>query len=76
MTKSPFILFPKKVAHRKPSTGVDDSKRELFKKVISHMTIGIDVSSLFGEMVMFSATSNIILKKMCYLYLGNYAKGG
>lgn len=39
------------------------------------MTIGIDVSSLFGEMVMCSATSDIVLKKMCYLYVGNYAKG-
>ncbi|KAG2334301.1 hypothetical protein Bca52824_005481 [Brassica carinata] len=37
--------------------GVDDSKRDLFKKVISYMTIGIDVSSVFGEMVMCSATS-------------------
>ncbi|KAJ7965994.1 Beta-adaptin-like protein [Quillaja saponaria] len=55
--------------------GVDDSKRELFKKVISYMTIGIDVSSLFGEMVMCSAASDIVLKKMCYLYVGNYAKG-
>ncbi|XP_012077453.2 beta-adaptin-like protein A [Jatropha curcas] len=54
--------------------GVDDSKRELYKKVISYMTIGIDVSSLFGEMVMCSATSDIVLKKMCYLYVGNYAK--
>ncbi|KAI4316157.1 hypothetical protein L6164_024163 [Bauhinia variegata] len=54
--------------------GVDDSKRELFKKVISYMTIGIDVSALFGEMVMCSATSDIVLKKMCYLYVGNYAK--
>ncbi|GLT85405.1 hypothetical protein SLE2022_035950 [Rubroshorea leprosula] len=54
--------------------GVDDSKRDLFKKVISYMTIGIDVSALFGEMVMCSATSDIVLKKMCYLYVGNYAK--
>ncbi|XP_042987896.1 beta-adaptin-like protein A isoform X1 [Carya illinoinensis] len=54
--------------------GIDDSKRELFKKVISYMTVGIDVSSLFGEMVMCSATSDIVLKKMCYLYVGNYAK--
>ncbi|KAK4745533.1 hypothetical protein SAY87_011845 [Trapa incisa] len=54
--------------------GVDDSKRDLFKKVISYMTIGIDVSSLFGEMVMCSATSDVVLKKMCYLYVGNYAK--
>ncbi|XP_054793376.1 beta-adaptin-like protein A [Prosopis cineraria] len=54
--------------------GVDDSKRELFKKVISYMTIGIDVSPLFGEMVMCSAASDIVLKKMCYLYVGNYAR--
>ncbi|XP_051119286.1 beta-adaptin-like protein A [Andrographis paniculata] len=54
--------------------GADDSKRELFKKVISFMTIGIDVSSVFSEMVMCSATSDIVLKKMCYLYVGNYAK--
>lgn len=55
--------------------GADDAKRELFKKVISHMTVGVDVSSLFSEMVMCSATSDIVLKKMCYLYVGNYAKG-
>ncbi|CAI9093465.1 OLC1v1028968C1 [Oldenlandia corymbosa var. corymbosa] len=54
--------------------GTDDAKRELFKKVISYMTIGIDVSSVFSEMVMCSATSDIVLKKMCYLYVGNYAK--
>ncbi|KAF1871187.1 hypothetical protein Lal_00019979 [Lupinus albus] len=54
--------------------GADDAKRDLFKKVISNMTIGIDVSALFGEMVMCSATSDIVLKKMCYLYVGIYAK--
>ncbi|XP_027081038.1 beta-adaptin-like protein A [Coffea eugenioides] len=54
--------------------GTDDAKRDLFKKVISYMTIGIDVSSVFSEMVMCSATSDIVLKKMCYLYVGNYAK--
>ncbi|KAL8101674.1 beta-adaptin-like protein A isoform X2 [Apium graveolens] len=54
--------------------GTDDSKRDLFKKVLSYMTIGIDVSSVFSEMVMCSATSDIVLKKMCYLYVGNYAK--
>ncbi|KAL8138674.1 hypothetical protein V2J09_004675 [Rumex salicifolius] len=54
--------------------GVDDTKRDLYKKVISYMTIGIDVSALFSEMVMCSATSDIVLKKMCYLYVSNYAK--
>jgi vesicle coat complex subunit len=54
--------------------GAEDLKRELYKKVISYMTVGIDVSSLFSEMVMCSATSDIVLKKMCYLYVGNYAR--
>nr|ATG71013.1 AP4B [Cupressus duclouxiana] len=56
------------------AAGAEDLKRELYKKVISYMTVGIDVSSLFSEMVMCSATSDIVLKKMCYLYVGNYAK--
>ncbi|CAM6096190.1 unnamed protein product [Calypogeia fissa] len=55
--------------------GVEDTKRELYKKVISYLTVGIDVSSLFSEMVMCSATSDLVLKKMCYLYVGNYALG-
>lgn len=55
--------------------GVEDTKRELYKKVISYLTVGIDVSSLFSEMVMCSATSDLVLKKMCYLYVGNYARG-
>lgn len=54
--------------------GIEDAKRELYKKVISYMTIGIDVSQLFSEMVMCSATSDVVLKKMCYLYVGNYAR--
>lgn len=48
-------------------------KREVIKKVIAYMTLGIDVSSLFGEVVMASATTDIVLKKMCYLFLSTYA---
>ncbi|KAJ3671027.1 hypothetical protein LUZ60_008453 [Juncus effusus] len=55
--------------------GSDESKRDLFKRVISCMTVGIDVSPCFSEMVMCSATSDVVLKKMCYLYVGNYARG-
>ncbi|KAL3680710.1 hypothetical protein R1sor_023666 [Riccia sorocarpa] len=55
--------------------GVEELKRELYKKVINYLTVGIDVSSLFSEMVMCSATSDLVLKKMCYLYVGNYARG-
>eukprot|EP00897_Mesotaenium_endlicherianum_P009523 jgi/Mesen1/859/ME000114S10944 len=49
------------------AVGIGDAKRDLYKKVINYMTIGIDVSSLF------SATSDLVLKKMCYLYVCNYA---
>ncbi|GBG88693.1 hypothetical protein CBR_g48222 [Chara braunii] len=53
--------------------GAEDLKRELFKKVTSYMTVGIDVSALFSEMIMCASNADIVLKKMCYLYLGNYA---
>lgn len=49
-------------------------KREVMKKVIAYMTLGIDVSRLFSEMVMASATSDLVQKKMIYLYLSNYAE--
>jgi len=48
-------------------------KREVVKKVIAYMTLGFDVSRLFSEMVMASSTADIIMKKMCYLFLSNYA---
>ena len=53
--------------------GVVNTKRELFKKVINYMTMNIDVSSLFSEMLMAGATSDVILKKMLYLYISTYA---
>lgn len=49
-------------------------KKEVVKKVIAYMTLGYDVSRLFGEMVMACGTGDIIIKKMCYLYLSNYAE--
>ena len=35
---------------------------------------GIDVSSLYSEMIMATYTSDLIQKKMIYLYLCNYAR--
>eukprot|EP00929_Paragymnodinium_shiwhaense_P072416 TRINITY_DN36759_c0_g1_i1.p1 TRINITY_DN36759_c0_g1~~TRINITY_DN36759_c0_g1_i1.p1 ORF type:complete len:873 (-),score=248.21 TRINITY_DN36759_c0_g1_i1:242-2860(-) len=49
-------------------------KRDAIKKVIAYMTIGIDVSPLFSDMVMASATNDLVQKKMVYLYLVNYAE--
>ena len=52
------------------------SKKDVIKKVIGYMTIGIDMSSLFMP-VMTSAVSSsddVALKKMLYLYIGTYAQ--
>ena len=38
------------------------------------MTIGKDVSTLFGDVVNCISTDNLELKKLVYLYLINYAK--
>ena len=42
--------------------------------MIEIMTLGIDLSGIFTEILMFSYTNDIISKKMIYLYLTNYAK--
>ena len=51
-------------------------KRDVIKKVIAYMTLGIDVSRLFNEMVMAIETKDLVVKKMVYLYLCNYAQVG
>ncbi|ETO31638.1 hypothetical protein RFI_05481 [Reticulomyxa filosa] len=50
------------------------AKREVIKKVIAYMTLGIDVSSLFSDMVMATNTRDFVQKKMVYLYLCTYAE--
>lgn len=37
------------------------------------MTLGIDVSRLFPDMIMACNTKDLVIKKMVYLYLCNYA---
>lgn len=49
-------------------------KREVIKKVIAYMTLGIDVSKLFSDMIMATNTSDLVQKKMVYLYLCTYAQ--
>ena len=51
-----------------------NKKRDVIKKVIAYMTLGIDVSRLYPEMVKASRTEDIVMKKMIYLYLINYAE--
>lgn len=48
-------------------------KRDVIKKVIAYMTLGIDVSRLFTDMIMAIETKDMVVKKMIYLYLSNYA---
>ncbi|XP_053313518.1 AP-4 complex subunit beta-1 isoform X2 [Spea bombifrons] len=47
--------------------------RNVIHKVIRHMTQGVDVSSVFMEMVKASATVDIVQKKLVYLYMCTYA---
>jgi AP-4 complex subunit beta-1 len=49
-------------------------KREVVKKVIAYMTMGIDVSRLFSEMVMATVTKDLVQKKLVYLFLSHYAQ--
>eukprot|EP00743_Colponemidia_sp_Colp-15_P002288 GILK01002479.1.p1 GENE.GILK01002479.1~~GILK01002479.1.p1 ORF type:complete len:794 (-),score=148.65 GILK01002479.1:161-2542(-) len=51
----------------------NQKKRDVIKKVIAYMTLGIDVSRLFSDMIMASSTTDLVQKKMVYLYLVNYA---
>ncbi|XP_003383030.1 PREDICTED: AP-4 complex subunit beta-1-like [Amphimedon queenslandica] len=48
--------------------------QQVVQKVIAYMTLGVDVSPLFSEMIMAGATQNIVQKKMVYLYLSTYAE--
>jgi vesicle coat complex subunit len=47
--------------------------REVVKKVIAYMTLGIDVTRVFDQMVMACHTTDLVIKKMVYLYLTHYA---
>ena len=59
---------------RNPSLARDPEKnREVVKRVIAYMTLGIDVSKVFSEMIMASATKDIVIKKMVYFYITSYA---
>ena len=51
-----------------------EKMRDAIKKVIGYMTLGIDMSRVFSEMVMASQMGDIVQKKMVYLYLTTYAE--
>lgn len=51
-----------------------NKQREVVKRVIAFMTVGIDLSRLFPEMVMSCNTRDVVQKKLVYLYLTTYAE--
>lgn len=48
--------------------------KKVVQKVIACMTLGMDVSSLFTDMIKASATHNLVQKKLIYLYICSYAE--
>ncbi|KAI6655959.1 AP-4 complex subunit beta-1-like [Oopsacas minuta] len=59
--------------HRNETQRDSEDYRLTIQKVVASMTQGIDVSSLFGEMVKASATQDVRQKKLVYLYICRYA---
>ncbi|CDR94384.1 adaptin subunit, putative [Babesia bigemina] len=49
-------------------------RREILKRLIRCMTLGVDVSRLYTEVVMVSHTADPVQKKMIYMYLSTYSK--
>ena len=50
-----------------------EKRRDAIKKVIAYMTLGIDVSALFSDIVVCVETRDLTVKKMVYLFLTTYA---
>ncbi|RNF26889.1 putative beta-adaptin [Trypanosoma conorhini] len=44
-------------------------RRDVLRKVIALMTMGVDTSSLFSEMILACCTTDIVCKKLIYFYL-------
>lgn len=52
----------------------NEELQEALKKVVSVMTVGIDLSAIFTEVLMFSYIPDIISKKMIYFFLTSYCE--
>ena len=50
------------------------TRKDAIKKTIQQMTLGKDVSSLFPDVLKNIGTNNVEQKKLCYLYVMNYAE--
>eukprot|EP00698_Gefionella_okellyi_P015847 TRINITY_DN4498_c0_g1_i1.p1 TRINITY_DN4498_c0_g1~~TRINITY_DN4498_c0_g1_i1.p1 ORF type:complete len:763 (-),score=163.79 TRINITY_DN4498_c0_g1_i1:884-3139(-) len=60
---------------RDPRSERDGShKRDTLKRVVAYMTMGIDMSRLFSDMIIATGNAGMVEMKMVYLYLCNYAE--
>lgn len=50
-------------------------KRAALRKVVALMTSGIDTSALFPDVIMSCFSSDVVCKKLIYLYLATQSKG-
>ncbi|GIX62947.1 adapter-related protein, putative [Babesia caballi] len=76
------LLLRKMAADYKSSSALDERahaennarRREILKRLIRCMTLGMDVSRLYTEVVMVSHTMDPVQKKMIYMFLSAYSK--
>ncbi|CUG86398.1 beta adaptin, putative [Bodo saltans] len=60
---------------RDPTIDKDNNRRrDVLKKVLAFMTLGVDTSSLFTEMIMACITKDLVQKKMIYFYLCSHSE--
>ncbi|GBC04221.1 hypothetical protein RclHR1_05580006 [Rhizophagus clarus] len=50
------------------------AKRPIIKKVLELMAAGIDVSSLFGDVIKAASTKDLVQKKLAYMYISTQAE--
>eukprot|EP00672_Neobodo_designis_P018406 CAMPEP_0174832840 /NCGR_PEP_ID=MMETSP1114-20130205/3888_1 /TAXON_ID=312471 /ORGANISM="Neobodo designis, Strain CCAP 1951/1" /LENGTH=771 /DNA_ID=CAMNT_0016066707 /DNA_START=38 /DNA_END=2353 /DNA_ORIENTATION=- len=61
---------------RDPAVAKDQPRqRDVLKKVLAFMTLGVDTSALFTEMILACVTKDIVQKKMVYFYLCANSEG-
>lgn len=51
-----------------------EERRMLIRKCIFYLTLGVDVSSLFVEMIKAIHTNDFVQKKLIYQYLAQFAR--
>ena len=55
------------------NSDMENQRKEVIKKIINYTTQGVDTSRFYPEMVIASATKDIIEKKLIFYYLSIYS---